>query len=433
MNMSPKQPQNSPEDTVTIDASHPIDPANGFASDLVAGRRSLHDVPDGLTVDEAARGRRVALEQRHRVSLEATGRYSMDLNIAKCENIIGVTQIPLGVVGPVPVNGEHVRVDEEIFVPLATSEGALIASIARGCRAIRAAKGAVVRVDDVGMTRAPVFRSTGIEQTRSFLQWVTGHEEVIREACQSTSRYLKLLDIQPQCVGTTIFLRFRFHSGDAMGMNMATIACDRVVRELIVPATGVPCIAISGNYCVDKKPSAVNFREGRGKRIFAEVVLDREVIANCLKTDAAALCEIQYRKNQIGSIMAGSMGFNSHFANIAAAFFIATGQDVAHVAEAALGMTCIEDRGEGAVYASVFLPDVPLATVGGGTVLSTQREAIALLGAQSVEHAPGKATLRLAEILGAVVLAGELSTLAALSAHHLAPAHQRLGRPVRRQ
>jgi len=131
--------------------------------------------------------------------------------------------------------------------------------------------------------------------------------------------------------------------------------------------------------------------------------------------------------------MAGSMGFNSHFANIAAAFFIATGQDVAHVAEAALGVTCIEARGDGAVYASVFLPDVPLATVGGGTALSTQREAIALLGAHAVQHEPGKATLRLAEILGAVVLAGELSTLAALSAHHLAPAHQRLGRPVQRQ
>jgi len=402
----------------------------GWEAEMVAGTRSLHEVPAGLSADDAAAGRRRAIESRCGVSLATTGQYSMDVRVAKCENLIGVTQVPLGIVGPLRILGAHVDGNEEIFVPLATTEGALIASTARGCRAVREGGGAVVHVDDVGMTRAPVFRSTGIQQSRQFLAWITEHEAEIREVCEGTSHFLKLIEIKPQCVGTSIYLRFRFSCGDAMGMNMATIACARVVKDLIVPNTGVACVAVSGNYCVDKKPAAVNFIEGRGKRIFAEVVLNRDVLAQCLKTTAAALCEVQYRKNQLGSIMAGSLGFNSHYANIVAAFFMATGQDVAQVAEAAMGVTCIEPRDDGAVYMSVFLPDAPVAAIGGGTQLGTQGEALELLGVRPDAREPGSAALRLAEILGAVVLAGELSTLAALSAHHLASAHQQLGRPA---
>lgn len=403
---------------------------NDWEAEMAAGTRRLHEVPPGIPADQAADGRRRALESRCGVDLETTGRYAMDVSVAKCENLIGVTQIPLGVVGPLMVHGAYTDAQEEIFVPLATTEGALIASTARGCRAVREGGGAIVHVDDVGMTRAPVFRTNGIRQTRRFLAWIAAHEIQIRTVCEGTSRFLKLIEIRPQCVGTSIYLRFRFTCGDAMGMNMATIACDKVIHELIVPNTGVVCVAVSGNYCVDKKPAALNFIEGRGKRIFAEVVLSRDVLAQVLKTTAGRLCEVQYRKNQLGAIMAGALGFNSHYANMVAAFFIATGQDVAHVAEGALGVTCIEPRDDGAAYMSVYLPDVPLAAMGGGTVLDTQREALALLGVRPDEHQPGRAALRLAEILGAVVLAGELSTLAALSAHHLADAHQQLGRPV---
>ncbi|WP_448098072.1 hydroxymethylglutaryl-CoA reductase [Luteibacter yeojuensis] len=398
---------------------------------MAAGKRSLHDVPAGLPVDVVAAGRRWALTKRSGVGLSGVGDYSADFSTAKCENLIGAVQIPLGVVGPLCLQGAHVGPREEIFVALATTEGALIASTARGCRAVREAGGAIVHAEDVGMTRAPVFRTSGIQQTRRLLDWVADHYQDIRAFCEETSTHLRLLDISPQCVGSTVFLRFRFTCGDAMGMNMATIACDRVVNEWIVPQTGVPCVSVSGNYCVDKKPAALNFIEGRGKRIFAEVVLSRDVLATCLKTEAAALCEVQYRKNLLGSIMAGSLGFNSHYANIVAAFFMATGQDVAQVVEGALGVTCIEPRGDGDVYASVFLPDVPLAATGGGTTVGTQRESLDLLGVHADPLQPGAAALRLAEILGAVVLAGELSTLAALSAHHLAGAHERLGRPVK--
>jgi len=399
-----------------------------LASEIAAGSRRLHQMPAGTSADDAAAVRRAGLEKLTGASLEAMGRYAIDAERASsfhCENFIGTAQIPIGIAGPVAVRGDHV--DGDVYLPLATTEGALVASINRGCSAIRAAGGAVVYVEDVGMTRAPVFVSSGIRQTRTFLDWLAEHEEEIRELAESTSRYLRLLDIKPFVFGTTIFLRFRFQSGDAMGMNMATIACDRVVHQLIEPATGLRCTALSGNYCVDKKPASINFQEGRGKRIHAEVELDRGVLER-LKTTADALLEVQYRKNLLGSIAAGSNGFNAHFANVLAAFFLATGQDPAHVVEGSMGVTCIEALGDGGVIASVFLPDVPLAAVGGGTGLGTQSEALRLLGVLADAERPGAAVLRLGEILGAAVLAGELSLMAAFTSQDLASAHERLAR-----
>lgn len=402
--------------------------ATELVEELVSGRRRLHQLPDSLGERQKADIRRRAMERLTGAALEMTGEYGLDADraaSAHCENLIGATQIPVGVAGPLRVRGDHV--DEEVYVPLATTEGALIASINRGCSGIQAAGGAVVHVEDVGMTRAPVFRSSGIRQTAEFLDWVRRNEDAIRETTEATSRYLRLLDVKSFSFGTTIFLRFRFSSGDAMGMNMATIACDRVVRQLIEPATGVPCVALSGNYCVDKKPASINFQEGRGKRIQAEVRLDSAVLKR-LKTDAASLVEVQYRKNLLGSIAAGSNGFNAHFANVLAAFFLATGQDPAHVVEGSMGVTCIEALPDDGVIASVFLPDVPLAAVGGGTALGTQAEALAMLGVRVDPDRPGAAVSRLAEILGAAVLAGELSLMSALTSQDLAGAHERLGR-----
>jgi hydroxymethylglutaryl-CoA reductase (NADPH) len=403
----------------------------GLIEEIVEGRRRLHELPAGLSAVQAAEVRRRALERIHGVSLGKVGDYSLDAARASarhCENFIGAAQIPIGIAGPVRLRGAHVSGDEEIFVPLATTEGALVASVNRGCRALRLAGGAVAWVEDVGMTRAPVFRTSGIEQTREFLRYVAEHEAEIAELASSTSRHLELVEIRPQAFGTSVYLRFRFRSGDAMGMNMATIACDKVVRELIEPATGVTCIALSGNLCVDKKPSTINFLEGRGKRAHAEVVLEASVLEECLRTNAGALVEAQYRKNLLGSITAGSLGFNAHYANVLAAFFIATGQDVAQVAEAAMGITCIEPRGADGVYASVYLPDLPLGAVGGGTGLDTQKEILALLGVAAVPGGHGEASMRLAEILSAAVLASELSLMSALTSGDLAPAHERLGR-----
>jgi len=398
---------------------------------IVAGERRLHELPATLTAEQAAEVRRCAVETLRGSDLDHSGHYSLDAERASrrhCENFIGISQVPLGVAGPLNVRGRVVGPVEAIYVPLATTEGALIASVNRGCRAIGEAGGAVVRVEDVGMTRAPVFRTDGLEQSERFLEWLGDNEERIRQVAEGTSRFLRLAELKTQAIGTSIFVRFRFSSGDAMGMNMATIACDRVVRELIEPETGVRCVALSGNYCVDKKPSAINFLEGRGKRIHAEVELGPEILEGCLKTSAEAMIEVQYRKNLIGSIAAGAMGSNAHFANVLAAFFIATGQDVAQVVEGSMGMTTVERYGEGGVLASIFMPDVPLGVVGGGTALSTQREALALLGAEADPDSPGAGSLRLAEILGATVLAGEISLMAAFTSGDLAGAHERLGR-----
>ena len=396
---------------------------------LVEGERRFHELPKDLPAEQAAEIRRHALEEMTRTPLSNIGHHSLDVQRAahrNCENFIGVAQIPMGVVGPLRVRGKHV--DEEVYVPMATTEAALVASTNRGCAAVREAGGAVVRVEDVGMTRAPVFRTSGIVQTQQFLQWIHDHEDDLKRLTESTSRHLRLLEIRPYAFGTTVFLRFRFDTGDAMGMNMATIACDRAVNELIEPGTGVPCIGLSGNYCVDKKPAAINFQEGRGKRIYAEILLEAPILHHYLKTTARDLVEVQYRKNLLGSIAAGSLGFNAHYANVLAAVFIATGQDPAHVVEGSMGITCIEPRGPESVFASVFMPDVPLGAVGGGTALDTQREALAVLGVSPDPERRGDAVMRLAEILGAVVLAGELSLMAAFTSNDLAGAHEKLGR-----
>lgn len=405
---------------------------------LAEGRLRFHQLPTHLTGREQAELRRLAVERigerqggtGDSVNLDHLGHFSFDadrVSQQNCENLIGAVQVPVGVIGPVRVRGQYVD-DEELLVPLATTEGALIASTNRGCRALREAGGAVVRVENVGITRAPVFRTSGIVQTTEFLEWIADNEEEIRQRVEANSRFLRLLDIRSQAMGTTVFLRFRFDSGDAMGMNMATIACDRVINDFIEPQTGVECVSLSGNYCTDKKPSQVNFQEGRGKKLFAEVALDKHVLEKVLKTTARALVEVQYRKNLLGSIAAGSMGYNAHYANILAAFFLATGQDPAQVGEASIGVTCIEQRGPEGVVASVYLPDVPLAAIGGGTSLATQRQALDLLGIHPDSDRPGHAVMRLGEILGAAVLAGELSLLAALTSRDLARAHERLGR-----
>lgn len=395
---------------------------------LTRGQTRFHQLPADLDHNEAALIRREALQRISGTSLHAIGDYTREPQPAHCENRIGSIQIPLGVAGPLLVKGQAITAQEPVYAPMATTEGALVASTSRGCRALHAAGGAVVRVENVGITRAPVFRSGGIEQTQTFLGWIREHYPQIKQLCEQGSRFLQLQDIVPAVVGTSIYLRFRFHSADAMGMNMATIACDRAIQQLISPETGIPCISISGNYCTDKKPAMINVLNGRGQRIHAEVHLSADILRDILKTCAADLCELQYRKNLLGSAMAGAIGCNAHHANILAAFFIATGQDVAQVAESATGITCIEACEQGAIYASVLLPDTPLGTVGGGTRLSTQREALALMGIVPGSKKPGTDTRRLAEILGALVLAGELSIMAAQASHQLVSAHQRLGR-----
>ena len=391
--------------------------------DLMEGRIKLYEIERHVPVDEAVRIRREFIERTCGVKLEHVSNYSIDMERASRRNIenpIGVVQIPLGVAGPLRVRGEHA--DGEYYVPLATSEGALVASVNRGCSVITRAGGATVRVTGDSMTRAPVIRTGSVVEALQLREWIYENIDALREEAESTTRHGKLVKIDPIIVaGSYVYPRFVYTTGDSMGMNMVTIATERAL-ELLTRETGAHVIALSGNLCTDKKPAAVNLIEGRGKSITAEITVPGEMVESVLKTTPEAVVEVNTAKNLIGSAAAGSMGFNAHYANIIGAIFLATGQDEAHIVEGSLGVTIAEER-KGDLYFAVNLPDVPLATVGGGTGLETASECLDIMGVRG-----GGRVHAFAEIVGGAVLAGELSLMGALAAGHLARAHSELGR-----
>jgi hydroxymethylglutaryl-CoA reductase (NADPH) len=394
---------------------------------LKEGSLKLYALERELPPEEAVRIRREFIEGETGTALPAVGSFSIGIDqVVKrnIENMIGTVQVPLGVAGPLQVNGEYAR--GSYYLPLATTEGALVASVNRGCSLISRAGGADVRIMRDGMTRAPVFAARDVLHARDVITWVEEHATEIREAAESTTRHGRLFDIVGFVAGTSVFIRLEFDTKDAMGMNMVTIASQKV-SELIEQKTGARLVALSGNMCTDKKPAAINLVRGRGKTVVAGVKLSDDMIADLLKTDAETLAAVNYRKNLVGSARAASLGFNAHAANIVAAMFIACGQDAAHVVE---GSTCITtaERVDGGAYVAVTIPSLPVGTVGGGTGVQTQRECLNLLGIAGGGDPPGTHARALAEIVGAGVLAGELSLLGALAAQHLARAHQDLGR-----
>jgi hydroxymethylglutaryl-CoA reductase (NADPH) len=377
--------------------------------------------------NKAAEARRQYLEKVVGVKLENIGKTIIDFNTVvgrNIENVIGAVQIPLGVAGPLLVRGDYAN--GYFYIPLATTEGALVASVNRGAKFITESGGARVKVLKDGMARAPLFRLPSLIDAVEFVEWVTQHFDELKKAAESTTRHGKLKEVQPFIVGNYVWLRLVFSTGDAMGMNMVTIASDAVAKYIQQHFPKAKLVALSGNMCVDKKANAVNFLLGRGKTVVAEAVVKREVLER-LGITAEDVHEVNVRKNLIGSALAHSYGFNAHFANIIAAIFIATGQDVAQVVESSMGITSTEPRDEG-LYISVFLPSLEVGTVGGGTGLPTQREALALLGVAGPGNPPGTNALKFAEIIAAAVLAGELNLLIALARNELASAHQRLGR-----
>ena len=332
-----------------------------------------------------------------------------DASKKNCENMIGAVQIPLGVAAPLKINGK------DFYVPLATTEGALVASVSRGCKAITESGGTVTRVEKVGATRGPVFLTSGIRESQKFIKWLTDHYINIYQYSGRTSKYIKLLKIEPQIVGKYVFVRFSFDTSDAMGMNMVTIAT-QAIAELIEKKTKIKCLSISGNFCIDKKPAWLNFTLGRGYKVWAEVTLKEKVIKTVLKTTAAKIYDVWLAKCMVGAAISGSMGFNAQFANVIAAIFIACGQDAAHIGEGSVGITTAEVIGKD-LYISVYLPDLMIGTIGGGTGLPTQKESFDIITRKNFPEA-----------IGGAVLAGEISLLASLSEGSLVKAHERLGR-----
>ena len=392
-----------------------------------SGDLKLYALEKMMPADDAVSLRRKYIEEETHADLSAVGRYSIPIDrlvTRNIENMIGCVQVPVGVAGPVLVHGEYA--EGSFWLPLATTEGALVASINRGCGAIRKAGGAEVRVLRDGMTRAPVFAAKSVAHATEVVRWAEDHLLELKVAAEETTSHGELLGLTTYVVGTNVFVRFEFDTKDAMGMNMVTIASEAAAR-LIEVETGARMVSTSGNMCCDKKPSAINVIEGRGKSVVAGVFLSDELVGSVFKTNAHTLAEVNTRKNLVGSARAVSLGFNAHAANVIAALFLACGQDPAHVVEGSNAITTV-DVMEGGVYVSVSLPSLQVGTVGGGTGIETQAACLSMLGVEGGGETPGDHAKAFAEIVAVAVLAGELSLLGALGARHLAKAHQELGR-----
>ena len=372
----------------------------------------------------AARRRAIANELS--LDLPHIGSFTLDELIAStrnCENMIGAAQVPMGVAGPLQIG------KEQYYIPLATTEGALVASVNRGCKAITESGGAQVHSHRIGATRGPVFKVKNLAQNSKLYEFLETHHEELEEIAAKTSSHLNLKKITSQGVGKYRFVRFVFNTQDAMGMNMATIATQALVGY-IEKHTGAQCLSVAGNYDVDKKPAWLNIIRNRGIKAWAEVTLAEHVLQKVLKTSAQKVHETWLAKCMIGSAVSGSMGFNAHMANVIAAMFLATGQDPGHVGEGSCGITTTEIMGKD-LYASVYLPDLMVGTVGGGTGLATQKEALSILGvAGPSADGDGRNAMKLAEIVAAAVLAGEISLLSSLGEGSLARAHERLARGI---
>ncbi|KZX14881.1 hydroxymethylglutaryl-coenzyme A reductase [Methanobrevibacter cuticularis] len=398
--------------------------ANEIINKLKKREIKLYEVEKySSSVSEAVDIRRKFIEEISDLKLSKIADYTLNMEAAQKKNIenpIGTIQIPVGIAGPLKVKGKYA--DGDFYVPLATSEGALVASVNRGASTITEAGGVNVRIIDDKMTRAPVIKTDSGVEAIKIKEWFEDNFQKLKQIAESTTNHGKLLKIDPiLIIGNYIYPRFVYSTGDSMGMNMVTIATEKVL-DLLLNETNAQLIALSGNVCVDKKTSAINMVEGRGKTVVADILIPSNVVKNKLKTTASAIEEVNIAKNLLGSAVSGSMSFNAHYANMIAAIFLATGQDIAHTVEGSLGITTAENR-NGDLYFSVNMPDLPIATVGGGTSLETAKECLSIM-----DVAGGGKAKKFAEIIIATVLAGELSLLGALAAGHLARAHKELGR-----
>lgn len=371
--------------------------------------------------------RRTNIEQELHILMPFIGGEKISEVIAStrhCENMIGITQVPLGIAGPTTFQTLGNAQKRKVYIPLATTEGALVASVNRGCKAITESGGAVVDSSAVGTTRGPVFYVKNLSESNALHTFLNTNLAAFQKIARSTSSHIALTNIVTHGVGQYRYVRFVYDTKDAMGLNMVTIATDAIVHS-IEKQTGICCVSLSGNYCVDKKPSWLNFIEGRGSTVWAEVVLSERVLTTTLKTTAQKMYDVWMAKCMMGSVMSGAFGYNAQFANVLAALFLATGQDIAHVGECSTGITTAEVRKK-SLYMSVYLPDVMVGTVGGGTELETQKEALQIC--QVYGGNAGENKQKFTHIVGAAVLAGEISLLASLSEGSLARAHLKLAR-----
>ena len=380
------------------------------------------DVDNDYTREMAARRREVVSAETG-AALEHIGGYSFDPGVlpGNIEALSGVAQVPLGFAGPLLVNGEHAS--GEFYIPMATTEGTLLASYSRGMRLTREAGGVLTTVVDDAMQRAPVFVFRDARHARDFGHWVDAHFAEIAAVASETTRSGKLVRIEQYSMGKMRWLRFCFTTGDAAGQNMVSKATRHACLWMLdqQPA-GLEHFSLAANFDTDKKHSQVNALHTRGKRVVAEVTLPAKLVEEVMHTSGAALFR-QRQLSNLGALMAGSVNNGAHFANGITAMFIACGQDVANVAESSAGFVHGELKDNGDYYFSVTIPALIVATYGGGTALPTQRECLEVLGC----YGQGKVN-KLAEIVAATVLCGELSLASAIVSDQWVSSHDRLGR-----
>lgn len=339
---------------------------------------------------------------------------------ANIENMIGTVKVPVGLIGPMRVNGLHAQGD--YLVPLATTEAALVASYGRGAELTAAAGGIAAALTYDGLMRTPAFRFENLAQNGLFVNWVVDQAETLKTVAEATTGHGKLISLEPAMDNDICFLRCRYLTGDASGQNMVTIATAAVCQHIMAHCPIKPLSHyVEGNYSGDKKGSFLGLLTGRGAKVVASATLPAELVKRRLHCTVEQMLDYG-RVANLGSLLSGQLGTQAHYANALAALFIATGQDAACVAESATGFTRMEDRG-GDLAISVTLPNLLVGTVGGGTGLPSQAAGLRILGL----HGSGKRAA-LAEVAAALCLCGEISIIAAMTNGDFATAHERYAR-----
>ncbi len=392
---------------------------------ITAATAHLTRIPRSRTDDYAedvVRERQAFVERFAGVELQHVRRHSFDPHVAQgnCEHFTGVAQIPLGFAGPLQVNGEHAQ--GSFLIPLATSEGTLVASYDRGMKVLNLSGGVTSTVVADAMQRAPVFVFRDARGARDFVAWVRQNEARIAEESESTSRVAKLQEIDCYLSNKFAYLRFNFSTGDAAGQNMVGRATFAGCSWILDNYPGIERFYLESNFATDKKASQINIMRTRGKRVTAEAVVKRDILTQHMRVEPETLA-YHYTVANVGSILSGANNNGLHSANAITAMFIATGQDVANVAESSAGLMYAEVTRDRDLYLSLTIPSLIVATHGGGTGLPTQRECLAVLGCA------GRGSVhKLAEIIAGVALAGEISLAAAISSAEWVSSHEQYGR-----
>lgn len=395
------------EDALSDDGDSPLhvprDDADNYSNAIIARRRTLVSEATGAALRHVAN-------------------YSFDPHLTRgnCENFLGVAQVPIGLAGPLLLDGEHAK--GEFLIPLATSEGSLVASFNRGMKVLSLAGGVRTTISADAMQRAPVFIFSDARGAREFTAWVEENLSEIRRQAEATSSVAKLLRIDSYLASRFAYLRFNFATGDAAGQNMVGRATFAACNWILEHASGIAQFYLESNLATDKKASQINTLRTRGKRVTAEATIARAMLRRHLRVEPEQLAH-HYGVSNVGAFLAGANNNGAQSANGIAALFIATGQDVANIAESSAAVLYSELTPAGDLYLSLTIPSLIVATHGGGTGLATQRECLEILGCVG----RGKVN-RLAEIVAGVALAGELSLGAAISSADWVPAHEQHGR-----